>query len=329
MPDLRALLDASASDLRQSAVPSYDDAVVPRVRRRRRQRLAASGATLALVVAATSGSLLLDGERDGLVPERVASAPPEGSVEEPRPFAVPTTPATEDLKVVRPSSLVEPVAPTSSVPWDLVRVWDSERRLAVQVSGDCDQTDLLRVVETDAFVAVQALDVDGPSSTACAVTTRWQVELRAPLGRRPLLHVAVSGRALLASRFVDLPPHPGLPWRRGLQDVPPGDLALFAGPEHCGWQDVAVLGGDVLRDGLDSRPSLWARDPDGILGDTTVRNGFRAPAVLPADARFTGYTHGIAQLWTAASDEGDAVYLVSARDRSDAERWARVRYACA
>jgi hypothetical protein len=327
VPDLRALLDASATDLRPSAVPSYDDAVVPRVRRRRRQRLAAGAAAVA-VLGSGAGLLLVADQPNGLAPERVAATPPEGSVEEPRPFAVPTTPATEDLRVVRPTALLEPVAPASSVAWDLVRVWDGERRLAVQVSGDCDRTDELRVVETEAFVVVQALDVDGPSDTLCAVTTRWAVVLDAPLGARPLLHAKVDrAPTALAALFDAVGPHPGTPWQRGPQAVPTSELTLFHGPEHCGWQDAALLGGPALDPLVSGRVALWVRDPRGVVS-ADLRAAFRARAELPADAAFTGFSWRTAQLWVAASDEGRFVYLVNARDPADVERWPAMPTGC-
>lgn len=333
MPELSDLLDATSAVLRPTTTPAYDAAVLPRARRRRRRRTALlSGATAALLATAVTAVVLGSGEPDRLGPPVVAEQPgiPAGSVEEPRPFTVPTTPATDPLDIVTPSDLATLAEPARSLPWELIRIWDGERRLAIRFSPGCNGPTSVFVRETADHVLVQAVDDDGPSVLACATLVRVTIALSAPLGNRPLLHVPVDypGELRPLSFYVrDLPAYPGQSWYRDGRKVPATEVSLHAGPEHCGWQDAAFLSGAALT-GSGEGSTAWARDPDGVLDRPEVQQAFQAMATLPADATFTGHHLFAVELWTAPSDAGDFVYLVNGHDRDDVERWVGVSALC-
>ena len=333
MPELTDLLDATSAALRPTTTPAYDAAVLPRARRRRRRRTALlSGATALLLATVATAVVLSSGEPDRLEPPVVAEQHeiPAGSVEEPRPFAVPTTPATDRLEVVTPTDLATLAEPARSLPWELIRIWDDERRLAIRFTPGCGGPTSVFVRETADHVLVQVVDDDGPSVLACATTVRVTIALAAPLGDRPLLHVPVDypGPLRPLSFYVrDLPPYPGQSWYRDGRKVPATELSLHAGPEHCGWQDAALLGGSALTKPGEGQVA-WVRDPDGVLDRPEVQQAFQAKATLPADATFTGYHLFAVELWTAPSDDGEFVYLVNGHDRDDVERWVGVSALC-
>lgn len=333
MPELSDLLDATSAALRPTTTPAYDAAVLPRARRRRRRRTALlSGATALLLATVATAVVLSSGEPDRLEPPVVAEQPevPAGSVEEPRPFTVPTTPATDPLEIVTPSDLATLAEPARSVPWELIRIWDNERRLAIRFSPGCSGRTAVLVRETSDHVVVQAVALDGDSVTTCLRIVRTAIYLDAPLGDRPLLHVPVdyAGPLRPLSFYVrDLPPYPGQSWYRDGRKVPATEVSLHAGPEHCGWQDAAFLGGSALTKPGEG-PVAWVRDPDGVLDRPEVQQAFQAKATLPADATSTGYHLFAVELWTAPSDDGEFVYLVNGHDRDDVERWVGVSAVC-
>jgi hypothetical protein len=133
----------------------------------------------------------------------------------------------------------------------------------------------------------------------------------------------------LASRFEDPPEWPGHPWRKNGEAVPVSELQLARGADHCGWGNSAYIGGGALgTNGGDAVRSVWSRDPNGVINETT-RAGFRAEAELPLDAAFTGYTQGPVELWVAPGDNGEYVYLVNADNHADVERWVAGGGGCA
>lgn len=134
----------------------------------------------------------------------------------------------------------------------------------------------------------------------------------------------------LAERYDKPPGWPGDPWIKDGIEVSRDELVLAAHAEHCGWEQAAVITGEALFAPRDERGSLWVRDPSGVLDhDPRARQKFRSPAALPADAEWTGYTQDGVELWMAASDAADYVYLVNRNDRQDIERWVRGGGLCA
>lgn len=257
---------------------------------------------------------------------------------EPTPFQVPTSPATDALPVLEPSQVRAPSGDQVSRPWDLIRMWDGGRRLAVQYAAGCNDEVDVRFAETPTHVLVQVLDdADDDGCAAHRVSNgRAILALSAPLGDRQLLHAPTrtSGerepQTSLAELFDDVPDWPGEPWFQDGREVTHSELAVAAGPEHCGWQEAAYLSGHGLDAPRDRDGRLWARDPKGVLEHfPKARSEFRAQAVLPADAVDTGYRQGPVELWTAPSDRSTYVYLVNGDDRDDVERWVRGGGGCA
>jgi hypothetical protein len=138
-----------------------------------------------------------------------------------------------------------------------------------------------------------------------------------------------SAAPSLADLFAATGEYPGTRWTRGGKEVPAQDLSLAQGPTHCQWERALFLGGAVLPVGS-SGERLWTRDPEGVLTHfPRAKQEFEAHAALPADAADTGYRYGVVELWLAPSDDGEYVYLVNARNRSDVERWVRGGGGCA
>jgi hypothetical protein len=102
-------------------------------------------------------------------------------------------------------------------------------------------------------------------------------------------------------------------------------IHTIEGPDHCGWSSVTMLhvGWPVgtPTDGGGFRQYL--RDPHGVLRDR-VRVAYEPEATLAEDAEPTGYRIGDWELWTAASDGDEAVYVVHDTD-GIVERWGRAR----
>lgn len=338
MPELHDLLATTAADLQPATVPSFD-VVQRRVVARRRRRVLTGLSTGATVAVVAVVALQLSGGQDSTLrgpvasssPSAVAAEPPPGTVLEPRPYRVPTTPATDRLVDVTASDLQVVGGEATSVPWKLIRLWDAGRSLAIAYRPGCDGPGAVHFVETPRYVVVQVVDEDGPGVRACANTHRATLRLSEPLGDRALLHAPTTAfGASLAERFDAVPAYPGEPWVKDGQLVPTRELTLAAGPEHCGWQAAAYLGGAGLAAPRDDRGPLWVRDPKGVLEHfPRARAEFQAKAVLPSDAAPTGYAQGRVELWTAPSDAFDYVYLVNADSRTDIERWVRGGGGCA
>jgi predicted small lipoprotein YifL len=134
----------------------------------------------------------------------------------------------------------------------------------------------------------------------------------------------------LQERYDEAPNWPVDPWSKDGVEVSREELVLAAHAEHCDWERAAFMAGTALGAPRDERGSLWVRDPEGVLShDPRAQAEFRSPAALPADAEWTGYAQGGVELWVAASDNADYVYLVNRRDREDIERWVRGGGLCA
>lgn len=286
-------------------------------------------ATAGLAVLAGGGALLWP-DPGPPVAVLLAAAQPE-----PTPYAVPTSPATDPLPAVGTDGLVDVPRGSRSVPWTLIRLWDGG--LAVQHVPHCSDV-AVHAEESDAAVVVQVVAGRRSEDAGCLDGGRHVVRLDRPLGERRLLHAATDreldppavAAVLLADLFDDAPPWPGEPFLQGDREVTRDEISLAAGPEHCGWQDAVYLGSSRLGAPRDERGGLWARDPDGVLTHAPeVRAGFRARAVLPPDARATGYRQGAVEVWTAPSDGAEFVYLVNSTDRADVERWVRGGGGCA
>lgn len=253
-----------------------------------------------------------------------------GAVPEARPFMVPTAPATDPLNTQDPSKVLAGER-ARSVPWELIRMWDSGRRLAIQYSPGCSTPDAgqIRFEETATDVLVQALG--DPSSKRCLRNVRVALALSRPLGSRELLHAATrppvgdaADRRPLAERYDNATETLVPQWYRNGQEVLLSALVQFRGAAHCNWESATYLSGSALGSYRDSRGTTWVRDPLGVLEHFPLaKRDFRARATLPKDARFTGYEQGAVEVWTAASDRGDYVYLVNSLDRQDVERWVR------
>lgn len=337
MPDLHDHIASAAADLRPTAAPPFE-VVQRRVARRRRRRTIGSATVAAVAVVAVAGGVAAVQSRDTLTgPVATGPAPLTGAVAEPTPYTVPTSPATDALPVITPTT-VQPLGDGEiSVPWQLIRLWNDGQDLAIQFGTGCHGAVEVAVEETAAHVLVQTVDTDGPEARACATLGRVLISLSAPLAGRPLLHAATSqsdgtdpsGRTL-AEIFEDVPAWPGDPWFRDGRQVLRSELGVAAGPEHCTWQEAAYLASSALPAPRDMGGGLWARDPKGILEHfPRAQAEFQSPAVLPGDAAFTGYYQGPVEVWTAPSDDSAYVYLVNGDDRSDVERWVRGGGGCA
>ena len=258
----------------------------------------------------------------------------------PTPFAVPTTPATDGLPSAASGRLASVGRVERSVPWSLIRMWDGGRRLAIQHTATCDSGGDVHVEESDRAVVVQVVagrGARGLGEGPCSSGARTVVVLDRPLGQRRLMQAGTSAEqaddaseAVLSDVFGDAPEWPGDPWFHEGREVTRDELTLARGPEHCHWQDALYLSGTGLPAPRDERGQLWARDPRGVLEHVPrARAEFRAEAVLPHDARATGYRQGNIEVWTAPSDEGEYVYVVNSGRASDAERWVRGGGGCA
>lgn len=141
----------------------------------------------------------------------------------------------------------------------------------------------------------------------------WRLDFFGVRSSTPLSSVAVA--------FDPAPPHPYL-WSREGREVSSFELVAFAGPDHCGWQSATVLIigwplGTVSRTIADARQ--YVRDARGAV-KASLRERLDLRAVLPADARATGYRHGSIELYLSPSDQDDGIYVVGP---GGAERWPR------
>jgi hypothetical protein len=105
--------------------------------------------------------------------------------------------------------------------------------------------------------------------------------------------------------------------------VPVSVLAMTSGPEACGAGSaiLVTLGWPLGTSATyDWQARQYVRDPLGLF---TARLAFpfaAVPSDLPADASFTGYRNGDAELWMSPSDVDRAIYIVR---HGLAESWPR------
>lgn len=148
-----------------------------------------------------------------------------------------------------------------------------------------------------------------------AVSAIWSADLLGARTRSPLARS-------VGSVFDDPPPYPGFVWTRDGRPIANGELTTSAGPGHCGWQSATMLTirwppGTVSTTSAQARQ--YVRDPRGDIRREFQRR-LVTNASLPADAQATGYRYGAIELYLSASDQDEAIYVVSPRD---VERWPR------
>ncbi|MDN3026847.1 hypothetical protein [Streptomyces sp. S.PB5] len=97
--------------------------------------------------------------------------------------------------------------------------------------------------------------------------------------------------------------------------VPITVISSNAGPSHCDWQQAHFL---ELGEGKDRR--LYARDPDGVLGDDMLEAPYRGDVTVPAGAEDTGYRLRDWQLWL--TDDKETAYV---RTSDGVEAWPQVK----
>jgi hypothetical protein len=111
-------------------------------------------------------------------------------------------------------------------------------------------------------------------------------------------------------------------------DGSPGEggttLAVFPGPEHCGWQSTTFMhlawpvGSVSVRF---QHERQYIRDPDGIMTNELVV-AFDPDSNLPDDAVDTGYHRGPWHLWISDRESQGAVYVVNT-ETGVVERWGK------
>lgn len=116
------------------------------------------------------------------IPVNVTTSP------EPRPYTVPTTPATDRLDVIQPSSTVSAGDDEKDADWKLIRLWDGGRRLAIFSAFGCNEPGRFLVRETQQEIVIRVVYTD-TNGLDCLSTYHKQINLSEPLGQRRLLHV--------------------------------------------------------------------------------------------------------------------------------------------
>lgn len=97
--------------------------------------------------------------------------------------------------------------------------------------------------------------------------------------------------------------------------VPITVISSSVGAAHCDWQKAHFLGTGEGKDGV-----LYARDPDGVLGDDMLETPYRGDVTMPADAKDTGYRLRDRQLWL--TDDKNTAYV---RTSDGVEAWPQVK----
>jgi hypothetical protein len=112
--------------------------------------------------------------------------------------------------------------------------------------------------------------------------------------------------------------------------VPQNVLSLLDGPEHCGFDALALLTmgsplGNTFQTSEDARQ--YVRDPGNEFRAQTFES-FEPSVQMPNDARFTGFSYGTDELWISDRTIDRMIYVVRA---GVAEQWPRARelFACA
>ena len=103
-------------------------------------------------------------------------------------------------------------------------------------------------------------------------------------------------------------------------------IEAYAGPAHCGWESATFLnqgwpvGTSFEVDGHESAAMrVYVRDPSRVLG-SRLQGRLVLQAMLPHDARATGYRDGPFELYLSPSDEDSTIYLVGP---TGVEAWPR------
>jgi hypothetical protein len=141
---------------------------------------------------------------------------------------------------------------------------------------------------------------------------------------RTAIVVLALGVSAGCSAPADTPPYAGHTWTREGHAVPPEELAIVAGPEHCEWQSATLLHirwppGTSASSSTQSRQ--YIRDPRGVMSPE-LRDRLQLRATLPTDARPTGYAYNEFEIYLSPADQDDAIYIVSPHT---VERWPRNR----
>ena len=112
-------------------------------------------------------------------------------------------------------------------------------------------------------------------------------------------------------------------WERDGQPTDPEVIESYRGSDHCDYEDVTFLRVSWPLGTTDGRPRMYVRDPDGVLDDQTVA-GFQPDAELPDEARSSGYSSPVGELWFASADEETVAYVVSSVG-DEVEAWPRTK----
>ena len=142
----------------------------------------------------------------------------------------------------------------------------------------------------------------------------WRLDLLGLRSESPLSSVS--------SAFDSPPAYPGYAWTRDGERVSEFELTTIAGPGHCGWDSATFLfigwpPGTAAPTAAQARQ--YIRDPRGDVR-AVFRERLTINVRLPSDARATGYRHGAIEVYVSASDDNEAIYVVSP---AGAERWPR------
>jgi hypothetical protein len=103
-------------------------------------------------------------------------------------------------------------------------------------------------------------------------------------------------------------------------------VIVSCGPRHCDWESTQIASIDWEQLG-DEGPGRdpYVRDPAAVgLDGDQVAGAYEEDALLPEDARDTGYASTGVELWVAP--ERDAIFFAGP-DR--VERWPQLRVGCA
>ena len=123
---------------------------------------------------------------------RTSNTPSLAGSPEPTPYQVPALPATDRLEVVAPVPAFSTSPGETTVPWELIRLYDGGRSIGISYSFGCNEPGRVEVVESESAVAVRVLRPPpgrGPYA-ACLSSYRKAIALRSPLGSRTLLHAS-------------------------------------------------------------------------------------------------------------------------------------------
>ncbi|MET8164271.1 hypothetical protein ABZT34_08435 [Streptomyces sp. NPDC005329] len=98
-------------------------------------------------------------------------------------------------------------------------------------------------------------------------------------------------------------------------------VSSYPGAEHCDWQTAHFLG-----TGRGENHRQYVRDPDGVIEESLLTSPYDGDAVMPADARDTGYRYGEWRLWL--TQDASTAYV---RTSDGVEAWplAKEMVACA